>query len=338
MGHRYRTGFPVLWVGLILGIPDQAVAQGGILSELEGLDKGNAQPYVEPLARGLVLAMAGGLFDTATPLKALGFDLGARVSGALPPSEATTFQAVLPESITWGDPQFGGTFEDPLRPAGGDRETPTLVGEGAGIVLEPDGEFRGAILASGEDPSNFTLALPRGHAVPAVPYPVLHASLGVGLGTDMSLRFIPEFEVDEEIGRVKGIGFAVRHALTNWFASPVDVSILLAMQSIDVGTYLDSSSTQYGLMASRQLGPLSLFVSGLLRSGTAEISYQVNNPGSANPALPDDGTSIRFSEELESDSAFGIGARLQLLIMNVAGQYTFEDYSVVTLKVGFGTR
>ena len=131
MGHRYLTGFPVLWAGLLLGIPDQAVAQGGILSELEGLDKGNAQPYVEPLARGLILAMEGGLFDTATPLKALGFDLGARVSGALHPSQATTFEAVLPESITWGDPQFGGTFEDPLRPAGGDRETPTLVGEGA---------------------------------------------------------------------------------------------------------------------------------------------------------------------------------------------------------------
>ncbi len=333
MSHRHRNDLPVLGLSCLLMVSPHLEAQGTIEADLEGLDPGNAQPFVEPLAKGLILAMGGGLFDGAVPLEALGFEVGVRVSGALPPNEAETFQAALPMSVSWG----GSTFENPYRPLDGSRETPTLVGEGSGVVLEPDGTFRDALLGSGEDPLDFVLALPRGRDVPAVPHPVFHASIGVGVGTEVSVRFIPEIDVNEEVGRVKGLGFAVRHALTHWFASPIDLSVLVGRQGLDVGTYLDSSSTQYGMMASRRWGPLSLFVSGLLRSGTADVSYEAANPDNANPILPEDGTPIRFSEEVESGATFGVGARLQLLVLNLAGQFTFDDYPLLTLKVGFGT-
>ena len=334
--HRPLASLPALGLCALLGLPECGSAQDDVGSDLARLDTENARLFIQPLARGLAWAMPSGVFDGGEPLGGLDFELGVRVSGALPPTAAETFHPVLPESIVWGGP-FGGSFEDPYRVAEGGVQSPTVVGEGAGVVFVPDGAFRDAILASGEDPSDLALSLPRGREIPAVPYAVLHASLGLGLGTEVSLRFIPELEIDQEVGTLQGVGFAVRHAVTNWFTAPLDLSIVFASQQIDVGTYLEASSTAYGVMAGRRLGPLSLFAAGLVRSGTVDIAYEVENPGDANPVLPSDGVPIRFSEELETDAAFGVGARLQLLIMNLAGQYTFEDYPVLSLKVGFGT-
>lgn len=322
-----------------LGVPDRARAQAGqdgIEADLPGLSAPNAELFVRPLTRGLAFAVGSGLFDGADPLDGLDFEVGARVAGAIPPPRTETFEAVVPGTVVWESP-FGGTFEDPYRSTSGSLETPTVAGEGPGIVLEPDGEFRDAILASGRDPSELAIVLPAGPDVPLIPYPVFHASLGVGLGTEVSIRFVPELEVDREIGGVQGIGLAVRHAVTHWFSSPIDLSVLAARQHVEVGGYLDASSTQYGLLASRRLGPLSIFASGFVTSGEVDVVYSTDNPADDNPGLPPDGTSVRLSEELESDAAFGVGARLQFLILNVSGQYTFEDYPVWTLKVGFGT-
>ncbi len=317
----------------LIATPRASLGQDRIEADLERLTTANAKGFVEPLSRGLAFAMVGGIFDGAEPLGAFDFEVGARVSGALPPRESETFQPVLPEEVVWN----GTTYTDPYRARDGLTSTPTVVGRGPGVVLEPSGGFREALTTSGRQPSDFELPLPAGRDIPAVPYPVFHASLGVGFGTELSVRFTPELKVDEELGGFRGLGFALRHALTNWFESPVELSILLARQTLDIGTYLDASSTQYGLLASRRLGPLALFASGQLRSGTVDVLYEVDNADNANPGLPNDGEQIRFSEKLGTGGALGLGARLQLLIMNLSGQYTFEDYSVVTIKVGFGT-
>jgi hypothetical protein len=330
-----RSAFVLLVALSGMAVPEAGHAQG-VDRDLAGLAAENAPLYVEPLARGLALAMGAGMFDGAAALPTLGFELGAKITGALLPVEAESFDAIPPETVTFTGP-FGGTFEDPYRPVGGTLSTPTVAGEGAGVTLEPDGEFRDAIVASGLDPSDFSLVFPEGEALPLVPHPVLYAGLGIGLGTEVSVRYTPTIQVDNEIGEVKGLGFAVRHTLTRWFPSPIDIAVQAARQEVQLGPYADALSTEYGLLASRRMGPLSIFATGLVREGEVDVEYTADNPGNANPGLPPDGTRISFSEELESDTAFGLGARLQLLVLNVAGEYTWDEYPLVTVKVGFGS-
>jgi hypothetical protein len=330
--HPTAVTLVLLWG---VAAPAEGRGQDGVELDLGGLASGNAQLYVEPLARGIALAMGGGMFDGAASLPTLGFELGAKVTGALPPAETESFDTLAPETVTWAGP-FGGTFEDPYRPVGGSLATPTVAGQGPGVRLEPDGEFRDAIVASGLDPSDFSLVLPEGEDIPVVPHPVLYAGLGVGLGTEVSVRYTPTLEIDDEIGEVKGLGFAVRHTLTRWFSSPVEIAVQAATHEVELGRYANARSIEYGILASRRMGPLSVFASGVMRRGEVDVEYAAENPGGENPGLPPDGTRISFSEDLESDAAFGLGARLQLLVLNVAGEYTWDEYPLVTVKVGFG--
>lgn len=333
---RIRSTFVTLFALWAVTAPRAGHGQDRVERDLAGLAAENARLYVEPLARGLALAMGAGAFDGAASLPTLGFEIGAKVTGALLPVEAESFDALAPETVTWTGP-FGGTFEDPYRPVGGSFSTPTVAGEGAGVTLEPDGEFRDAIVASGLDPSDFSLAFPDGEDVPLVPHPVLYAGLGIGLGTEVSVRYTPRLQIDDEIGELKGLGFAVRHTLTRWFSSPVDIAVQAATQEIELGDYADARSTEYGLLASRRMGPLSIFAAGVIRRAEVDVEYVTENSGDANPGLPPDGTRISFSEDLESGTAFGLGARLQLLVLNVAGEYTWDEYPLVTVKVGFGS-
>ncbi|MEX0935805.1 MAG: DUF6588 family protein [Gemmatimonadota bacterium] len=334
---NFRSSFGALSaIALLLAVPPAGASAQEVEADLATIGPANAERYVRPLTRGIALAMGAGAFDGASVLGGLAFDVGVRVSGALPPPEAEGYRAVLPESVTWETGTGEESFQSPYRPQAGDGTTPTIAGRGAGVVLEPNGDFRAALIASGQAPSAYEMRLPDGRETPVVPYPVLHASLGIGLATEVSLRYLPALEVDAEIGGLRGVGGGVRHMVTRWFDSPVDVSVTFARQNLEVGEYVAAESTQYGVMAGRDLGPLSIFAMGVLREGTVDVRYESDNPGNENPALPPDGTEVHFSEEVPSGTAFGIGARLQLLVLNIAGHYTFDDYRLITLKVGFG--
>jgi hypothetical protein len=328
-----RWGFLLLFP-LILPLP--ALSQG-LDEDLGRLAGENAELYVRPVTDGLGFAIAGTHTGGARVLRAFGFDLGLRVSAALPSPESESFLAVLPDSLTWDHPVLGGTFHDPFRPSGGSSQaTPSAVGDGEGLILEPNGEFRSRLIAAGEDPGEYEIRFPDGQRIRAVPFATLSATVGLGFGTEVGVRFVPAVEVDPDIGRLSSTGFQLRHEITHWMpASPLDVSALIASQSIEVGDYMDAESRQYGLIFGRSAGPLSLFGSGVLRTATVDVNYTVSN-SSENPGLPSDGEVIRLSHELDRGVALGAGAHLSLLFMNVSGAYTWDEYGVVSLKVGFG--
>jgi len=320
----------------LMAAPPTLHAQG-VEESLASLARENAEGYIGPLTTGLSHAMTGGVFDSARPLGRFGFDVGLRISAALPPAEADQFNVVLPASVTWRpNPQLPEeSHPNPYRIKGGGSTSPTVVGDGSGAVLEPTGTFLVALLAAGENPANHEIDLPDGLKVPAIPYATLTASLGLGFGTDLSLRFIPEVEVQEEIGGISATGFALRHSLSQWFPSPMDLAAVFGSQKVTVGNYLEASSTQFGVIASQGFGPLTLFGTGTMRSGKVEVDYTTENPDNT-PGLPADGTRFTLTHDLESGTSFGAGARLQLLFLNLSAQYTFDDYPVASLTVGLG--
>jgi hypothetical protein len=309
------------------------VAAQDVLEQIRALSDDNAEAYARPLAEGLNQVISGGFVDRARPMNRFGFDLSFRILAAVPGVEHKTFDALVPDSVRWDD----RVFHTPYQPHEGDGTTPTIAGDGAGAVFSPAGEFREALVAAGQDPdqAGFRLVFPSGLGLPAVPLVVFQGSVGVGFGTEVSLRFLPAVEISPEVGRVRSHGLSVQHAVTHWVPAPVDLLVTLGLQDASAGDYLESTSTSLGFIAGVSAGPMSLTGGAILREATTEISYRLENL-EGNPGLPADGIDLMVRSQSTGDPSYMVGARLQLLALNLSGHYLFGSYRVFSLKLGLG--
>jgi hypothetical protein len=318
---------------LLLAVSVTALPAAGqsVEEEVRRLGEENAREYVRPVGDGLSFAFTGGLFDGAAARRPFAFELGVRVVAAITPGEVRRFEPILPASIEFD----GRVFEQPFQLADGATTTPTAAGTGPGVVLEPAGAFRQELIDAGEDPERFEISFPEGVNLRLVPTALLHVTAGVGFGSELTFRFIPTVAVDPDIGDLWARGWGVKHTLTHWFVSPIDVSVALGSQSLRVGEYLEASATEGWLLAGRALGPLTLFGAFGLRRASVDIGFTVENPTGI-PGLPADGAPVAFSSDLDTTGSVGAGFRLQLLFLNLAGQYTVADYDTFALKLGLG--
>ncbi len=330
--RRLRVALAVL---LLLPLPARAQDIGGGLAALA---QDNGELYVAPVFDGLGNALNTGFLRTPDVHDRFGFDVGFRAMLALVPDEANTFVAQIP-TVTDDFSGVEKTYTTPLAPRGGSLETPTAVGEGPGIVLEPTGEFRDDLIAAGIDLTDETITFPEGFDVPAVPFAVVTAGVGIGWGTEVTVRFIPEVEVSEDVGDLSAFGFGVTHQINPWIPGPVpvDLAAFFGYQSFDVGTYLESSTTTFGVSVGKGFGPLSLYGVGQIESPSADLEYVVENPTNAR-TLPPDGTRFAFSPELETNPRVGVGLLIDMVILHLAGEFSVGDYNAVTARASIGFR
>lgn len=296
---------------------------------LETLAKDNGILYVKPLTTGLGVAMNQGIFHTAAVHRTLGFHIGVSVGAMLVREEDDTFRPVLPGSVTYRGVTFTNPYGDP-NAAG---VTPTVTGAGSGRVFEPQGSYRNAIVAAGGNPRHFALEFPEGFDIPAVPFAVIQGSLGLILGTEVAVRFIPKIETTEEVGSISATGFGIKHSLSQYIPLfPVDVAVYGAVQNLEVGDYVDASATAYGLVASKNLGPLTLYGAGSVESADVDVGYTVQNPNN-DPGLPAHGTRVSFTDKLDAQTRLTFGGTLNLLALKISGDYSLADRNAVSAKV-----
>jgi|GEM_PF-2079916 len=316
---------------LLLSSARDASAQE-LLDQIAGLGRANAEAYALPLSEGLVRAMAGGYVDRSRPLEALRFDLGVRLLGTLPGEERQSFTAVVPNTVSFS----GSVFQQPYGSTDGSLETPTIAGGGDGLVLVPQGAFRSTLLARGLDPDDFTLEFPPGLDLPLAPNLAVQLSMGIGFGTEVALRFLPAVQVLPEVGELRSHGFSVHHHLSRWIPLPgVELTGVAGFQEATAGEDIDVRAMHWGVIGGTRIGPLDLFGSAQLRSGSARIEYRVDNPGGV-PLLPPDGTSVSFRTSVDTEPTYLVGARLQLLVLNLAGHYSFGEQDGFSIKLGMG--
>ncbi len=321
---------------LVLAVPRGPASGQDVLEGLQSLAMENAELYVAPLADGLGIAMGTGFARTGRVHGILGFSVGVRVVAALPSEEAGTFTPILPGSVTFR----GTTFSDPYEPVGGALTSATVVGDGPGVVLRPRGEYLAALQLAGENPDDYTLSFPDGLDLPAVPFAVVEGALGMGMGTEITARFLPSYEIASEVGAVSARGFGVRHSLTSWIPGPtplLDLAVYAGWQRFQVGDYLDAKAVAYGLVASAGLGPLRVYGSGGLSRADIDVQYEVRNP-SGNPALPPDGTSFSFQREVPSSFRGAVGVGLSLPLLEVSAEYGLADFNTASVQFGIHFR
>jgi len=316
-------------------LPSRAGAQG-IESSLQQIGVDNARLYSHPLTSGLGGALNSGFYHTAKVHRTGGFDFGVRAMGAFIPDVADTFVPILPGSVSFGNQ----TFQDPYRPVGGGAlVSPTVLGKGGGLRLEPQGAFAQALTAAGENPGAFDLVLPQGFDFPAVPLAVAQVNVGLALGTEALVRFIPTVRVGNDIGAISLFGFGVKHSIDQWIPGPTPLNLALQFgyQTLHAGSYLDARAVQGSLIASRDLGLLTLYGAGGLEKTTVDVSYTVRNPAGL-PGLPADGQTLSFSDEADGHSRLTVGSTLNLILLNLNVNYSFAHYSVLSADVLFSFR
>jgi hypothetical protein len=331
-----------LALALLLGTGAPAFSPPGagaqtVEEQLRALAVENAELYVLPLTEGVGYALSGGLFDRPRSKPPFHFDVAVRVAGAITPLDVRRFDAVLPDSAVVPHPVLGvaSVYRDPYRPKGGDPSTPSAAGSGPGVSLEPAGEFRSDLILAGEDPEDYTIQFPEGLRLTVVPYAVAHLAVGVGVGSEIMVRFLPSFELGGELGKARTIGWGVKHTLNHWGELPVDVAVQLGRVEVELGDFAEGSAHELSVLAGRTFGPLTLYGNAGARRSTLEIRYRVENP-EGSPVLPQDGTLIAFRSGMDSAFSMGAGFRLQLLLLNLSGQYVVGDYDAFSVKVGLG--
>lgn len=337
MRRSIQTSLVAVLLVAVLSMAPARIHAQDINESLSTLVEDNARLYVSPIAEGLGYTLHSGMVEDASAHGQLGFDFGVRVMGSWVPDAKKTFEPVLPPVEFAGTTYEEGSY---LRPVGGgDLLTPTAAGADPGIVLEPAGQYRQDLMDAGQDPDDpqYQVLFPDGQDIPAVPFVMLQAGLGIGFNTEVTLRAIPAVEPSADVGEVSAFGLGAKHEIGGWFPTPlpIDVSLLAGYQNVNVGDYLDASSTTVGLAVGRGLGPLDVFGTVESVHPSVDVAYTIDNPD-----LPDavNGTEVRFSPDLGSETRFGVGANMQFLILNVSALYTLGDYNVASVKAGVSFR
>lgn len=320
----------VLAAALLAVLPASSGAQG-IEESLRSLGAENARLYGHPVVSGMGAALNSGFWHTARVHRPLGFDFGVRAMGAWIPRSADTFVPVLPASVEFS----GQTYADPYGPAPGvPLASPTALGDGEGIVLQPRGAFRDALLEAGENPRGYEIALPRGFDFPAMPMAVAQLGLGVGYGTEAIVRFLPDIHLHDDVGSVGLFGFGVKHSVDRWLPgpSPFHLAISAGWQRLTVGEYLEARARQVSLVASRDVAFLTVYAAGMLEATTVDVEYTVEGTAGI-PGLPAEGETVAFSDEADNSARFTLGTTFNFFALRLNADYSFSEYDVLTVHL-----
>ncbi|MSR35781.1 MAG: hypothetical protein EXR95_03915 [Gemmatimonadetes bacterium] len=254
---------------------------------------------------------------------------------------------MAPTTVTYTSPNpfFGTRTYSSLYATSNVGVSPTVAGQGSGVVLSPQGQFRNDLTLSGQNPNNFNIPFPKGLDFPGAPFAVIDAALGIGFGTQIMARFIPTIDIGSKIGvdevvDISAFGFGVMHNLTQYLPMPTpmwDVSLAAGMQKLNAGDYLAASGSTLGMVASAGVGPLSAYAHASTYKADVDVDYTIKNTNN-NPGLPASGLNIAFTETIDRTQLLALGAQLDLVVLKFSAEYGMGDYKTLSGRVAFGFR
>ncbi len=303
--------------------------------------------YTQPLFDGLISASNAGWFTTAEPLKPFRVELNISGSAAFAPAEDEIFT-------------FNEADYNYLKIDSGSSTLPTLMGEDAQTRLKvvipyENDEYK---VMEFDAPDGVKEDLPMN----AVPAPAIQLSMGLPLGSELSLRYLPEI-TDEDGGYVKLFGLGIKHSLTQYFPAPKDekgnktkrhfnLSAFAAFQNIAAGYHDpdDDTAVDFSIntitmqgIASFDYKIISLYSSIGVTKGFS--SLDVLGTYNYTYVLEDDNGNVigtleeTITDPLELDYDMsgmnaGIGVKLKLFILTIYADYTIQKYPVAHAGVG----
>jgi hypothetical protein len=289
---------------LIIAAPQHASAQSlNDLVEQLGIQQ-LARDYLRPGADAIGYTINSGYAHTAQIDTSFHLWIGVKgITTFIPPDQGS----------------FVGKLPDVLVAAGYPAQvtTATVVG-GSGSVLR-----------SQTDPSQPEIVLPDGTGLKQVSLILPQVSFGPVLGTDIILRGLPPVTYDTEIGKVSFYGAALKHELTHFFDSPVDVALLAGYQSFDMSDAISGNSLNAMFIASRAFGMITVFGGLGYEAYGIDVSYTFTPE---DPSVPQEDITLEFRRR-NLRLSFG-GAVTLLSLLELTGEYSIGEMDNLTIGMG----
>jgi hypothetical protein len=195
------------------------------------------EAYITPWANAFGAGLNGGWYNTAKPHKFGGFDITINASAGIVPTSAQTFDASkigLSSSVT------------------GAGISPTVAGpDKPGLPMSYNSN--GVTLAS--------FKAPQGANWRYIPVPSAQVGIGLPLGTELKVRFIPKIKIKD--GDVSLWGVGLLHNLTQYLpgnnALPFDVSLFAGYTKLMADVPLALDPDQSVLQAYTTVNPATAF-------------------------------------------------------------------------------
>ena len=252
--------------------------------------------YMQPFATALGTAVNTGLYHTAKIHGIPGFDIGVRAIYIPIPDEELTFRAP--------------TIPPPITEPGGDIDSvdaSTIFGPAKGVNVYPAGLDIGGI-----------------------PFAVLHFSVGLPMGTELNLRYLPSFETNDDIPKIELLGFGLSHSLDQYFPLPIpllpQLSVGIMYQTFKVGDIIESTHLAYNLRLSKSVPMLTVHVAAQLESSDMDISYKDFLSGE----------DITLELTGENEIRYTGGFRFTLFpFIGINADYSVGEYSAINVGLNF---
>jgi hypothetical protein len=309
------------------------------------------EAYIAPWANAFGAGVNGSWYNTAKPHKLGGFDITLGFNVGIVPSSDNTYDV-----SKLGLENFTGTGMAPT--ASGPKEPrPVLTSKGISGV------------------ASITVPTPPGSNWGYMPVPTLQAGIGLPLGTELKIRYIPKIPVGD--ADISSWGVGLLHSLMQYLPGdkvlPFDVSIFGAFTKLtgNVPINLDPGSPQFytskypstawdnqnfemiaqawnvSLIASLNLPVFTLY-GGLGYSGTLSKINMTGNFPLPTPSLTEgmfiyeDAGVVKDFPTIEVKNFSGLranaGFRLKFSVVTWHIDYTWTQYSVVSTGLGISFR
>ncbi|UXP32966.1 hypothetical protein N6H18_03225 [Reichenbachiella agarivorans] len=344
-------------IALILGT---SVTQAQDLADMTEFLKAGSEDasvfmgdYLNPMFTGLGYGAANGWYNTAKAHKPLGFDLTVTLNVAKAPSSDLFFN--INE-----DDYDNVELVDPSKP-----KTSTLFGDETTteVTAEYTHSETGTTVTS-------TFTTPEGLQASGldkkyagyVPMPMVQLGIGLIKNTDLKVRWMPTIKGEDDYGnesKVSLFGLGLMHDFKQWIPAikhiPIDMAVLVGYNRINTSSGLDTNgdvmegenqrgefainSWTYQLLVSKKLSVLTIYGGFGYNNTSTNLkilgTYDISDENSPLPVILTDPVDETY---LSSGWRGTAGLRLQLAVITIHADYTFQEYNTLTAGIGFTLR
>ncbi len=352
-----------IWKSLIVSVIMLATGSltlaqtgSGFEDNLSRLVEDNAASYVQPLVTSTGIGLNSGLFRTAKVHKLLGFDVSIN-AGVIPVTDSMKTYSVDASALGDLSMTVAGTSIDfdPVQLYPGLQNAPTVFGEDA--EMEADQNYaRNAMVSQiasetgltntqvesmyGSQITQAIANLPLAPVPPGIlnigyfPVPSAQVSIGLPMRTEIQVRYLPTYHIDDEVGDLSLRGIGGRISIDQFIPIPlfpIDIAAGAFFQNVELGPATISSSMIHAEV-SKSIPLFTVYGGVGLESSKLKVDYTYTNPSTGNEQ------DISLSVDGENSFRGLVGLRMKLLILSINADYNFGRYNSASLGVGITFR
>ncbi len=280
-----------------------------IQEKLEKFGVEYAKGYTDPLFGAFGASLNSGWYHTANVDDGVSIFVGMKLMYLPIPDDAKKFTIASPYD-------------------GIQQEIPTVFGADSEITISRT-NIPSTITPSPEK-------YPKGMNLDFVPLAMPHIAIGNYQGTRLMLRFFPKTKVGD-FGDFEMFGIGAQHNIGNYIPAPlpVDLSAMVAYQSLKLGTFFDATSFTFGAQASKTFSFVDLYAGLSYETANMSIGYDATFTDPSNPTETIT-QHIGFDAEGKNTVRLTGGFALNLYILKITADYSVASQPVATLGIGLG--